>query len=563
MHITYKIVIPIIATGIALGGGYGAYEKSHAEESADTTIKETAAPSKKSNAAPKAISVTKMVKVPSYNVNASVWGQSIEKDLTLVLSDANGNRIYNVPFEIKLVSPDERTSLDASIASIQDINNQISQADQDGTSSTAYKEENNKQKNASSNIKLLAVYPDGTEETMTKKDQLLREKQQALADYKNQLDALEGNTYTDDDQDGLIQIDSIDPGDYAACLVPVDNVDSSTYITDVNVKDQIAYEPVENIQQQTVSTEEAGDVQPVVEQKTSDIPQDTVQYVESSEQEVTVQPESTPSNEPTAHPDNTPSSEPSTEPESTEIPVPTNTPVIETVYQGWQTFNGNKYYYVNGTPITGEQIIQGVRYNFGADGALNTSGRGIDVSQWQGDINWQQASGFISFANIRVGYRGSSSRKLAEDPYAITNLITAKGNGLAVGAYFYSTAQNEKEAVEEASLALDVVNKAGGVSMPIYIDMEDATQSGLSNEERTAIINAFANTIRAGGYTPGVYTNLNWFNNKINTSQLNCTAWVAQWSSQCTYSGSYSCWQYSDAGSIPGINGYVDLDIAY
>ena len=231
--------------------------------------------------------------------------------------------------------------------------------------------------------------------------------------------------------------------------------------------------------------------------------------------------------------------------------------------------NGITYYYdANGNRVTGEQVIGGVKYHFASDGALqmNGSGYGIDVSKWQGNINWSQVKSVASFAIIRCAFRGASG-SLQIDPMFLTNMSGAKSNGLATGVYVYSTALNEVEAVEEASLAVALVRQAGGVSLPIYIDMEDTArgQSRLSNDQRTSIINAFCATVAASGYPTGVYASKNWLTSYINTGALpgNYSIWVAQYNTSCSYAGRKNMWQYTSKGSVPGISGNVDMNIKY
>ena len=127
-------------------------------------------------------------------------------------------------------------------------------------------------------------------------------------------------------------------------------------------------------------------------------------------------------------------------------------------YTGWRTDGGKVYYYdANHNKITGNQVIGGVMYTFGGDGALSQSSgnRGIDVSKYQGNIDWGAvAASGINFAIIRVGYRGSSSGALVQDPYFKKNISGATKAGIKVGLYFFTQAVNEAEAVEEASMAI-------------------------------------------------------------------------------------------------------------
>jgi GH25 family lysozyme M1 (1,4-beta-N-acetylmuramidase) len=233
-------------------------------------------------------------------------------------------------------------------------------------------------------------------------------------------------------------------------------------------------------------------------------------------------------------------------------------------YYGWQTINGIRYYYdKNGNRVTGTQVIMGNKYNFGSDGALLTSGYGIDVSKWQGSIDWSKAKSAVSFAIIRAGFRGSSGA-LSVDSYAGTNIKNAKANGVKVGLYVYSRAVNEVQAVEEASLAISVAKQYGGISLPIYIDMEADNQKSLTTAQRDAIVIAFCKTVKNAGYQAGVYANKNWLTNYLTpSSYTGYSIWCAQYNTSCTYGGRYDIWQYSSKGSIPGINGNVDLDQSF
>ena len=239
-------------------------------------------------------------------------------------------------------------------------------------------------------------------------------------------------------------------------------------------------------------------------------------------------------------------------------------------YTGWQTIDGKVYYYnQDHKPVTGNQVIGGVMYTFAADGSLAQSSgvRGIDVSKWQGNIDWGAvASSGITFAIIRVGYRGASTGVLVEDPYFRQNIAGATRAGIKVGVYFFTQAVNEAEAVEEASMALSLVS-GYNLSLPIFIDTENASNgraNGLDAGTRTAVVRAFCQTVANSGRRAGIYASKNWYETKLHTSQLsNYTIWVAQYNSKCTYSGKYDLWQYTSKGSVPGIKGNVDMNISY
>ena len=231
------------------------------------------------------------------------------------------------------------------------------------------------------------------------------------------------------------------------------------------------------------------------------------------------------------------------------------------VYTGWQAIDGKSYYFTKDhQKVTGDQVIQGVKYSFNADGVLVPAGTGVDVSKWQGNINWDQLSGNVSFAIIRCGYRGSSGG-LSIDPQYAKNMKAAKAHGVKVGIYIYSKATNEAMAVEEASLAIQLAQEQGGVNLPIYMDMEDSSQKGLSKDQATSIANAFCATVASAGYRPGVYASYNWWNGRLNAGGVNGSKWVARYNTQCGMP--CDIWQYSSKGTLPGISGNVDMNQSY
>ena len=237
-------------------------------------------------------------------------------------------------------------------------------------------------------------------------------------------------------------------------------------------------------------------------------------------------------------------------------------------YTGWQTIGGKRYFYdKNGNPVTGDQIIQGGKYSFREDGSLDGGNvMGIDISKHNGTVDWNAVKNAgVEFVILRCGYRGSASGVLVEDEKFRTNIKGATAAGLKVGIYFFSQAVNEMEAVEEASLTLSLI-KGHKISYPVYIDVEAANgrADGLSAAERTKVVKAFCETVRDSGYTAGVYSNKNWFAEKMDTGAFgNYRIWLAQYTESPTYTGRYEMWQYSSRGTIPGIKGDVDLNICY
>ena len=193
---------------------------------------------------------------------------------------------------------------------------------------------------------------------------------------------------------------------------------------------------------------------------------------------------------------------------------------------------------------------------------------GIDVSKWNGEIDWDvvKAEG-VDYAIIRCGYRGSSSGWLIEDPYFWQNLQGAKKAGIKVGIYFFTQATTMVEAVEEASM---VVTLLGGeaIDYPIFIDTEGAggngRADGLDTDTRTTVCESFCKTIENAGYQAGVYASCNWYRNNLNMEKLsNYKIWLAEYRETPQYEGHYDMWQYTSSGSVAGIEGRVDLNVSY
>lgn len=240
-------------------------------------------------------------------------------------------------------------------------------------------------------------------------------------------------------------------------------------------------------------------------------------------------------------------------------------------YTGWQTINGKTYFYdKSGKAVTGTQIIQGVTYNFGSDGAIQTSVNGskfgIDISRHNGSIDWNAVkSSGVDYVIIRCGYRGSSSGALITDQNFQSNIKGATAAGLKVGIYVFSQAINEVEAVKEASLAVSLA-KGYKLTYPIFIDTESSggRADKIDVATRTAVVNAFCQTVQSAGYQAGIYASKSWFETKLSMGSVgNYRIWLAQYAAAPTYSGRYDMWQYSSKGTISGINGKVDLNLSY
>ena len=193
---------------------------------------------------------------------------------------------------------------------------------------------------------------------------------------------------------------------------------------------------------------------------------------------------------------------------------------------------------------------------------------GIDVSKYQGEIDWAKvkAAG-VEFAIIRAGYRGSKTGAIVKDPYFEKNIKGAKEAGIQVGIYFFTQAVSEIEAVEEASAAVSLV-KDIGIEYPIFIDTEGAGGNGradnIDKNMRTAVCRAFCMTVENAGFHAGVYASRNWYKNNLSVNELEkYIIWDAEYTSSPKYDGKFDIWQYTSKGLIDGISTRVDLDISY
>lgn len=197
---------------------------------------------------------------------------------------------------------------------------------------------------------------------------------------------------------------------------------------------------------------------------------------------------------------------------------------------------------------------------------------GIDVSKFQGTIDWNAvALDGIDFSIIRLGYRGYGTGKIVTDPMYITNIEGAKAAGLDVGVYFFTQAITVEEAIEEANFVIENLGEYS-LDLPVYIDIEEITydvgrmdSAGLNNEQRTAICDAFCDTIKAAGYDAGIYANKYWLTTRLDAPALEAEhqIWLANYTNETDYAGQYGMWQYSSTGTVAGISGNVDRDVLY
>ncbi len=187
--------------------------------------------------------------------------------------------------------------------------------------------------------------------------------------------------------------------------------------------------------------------------------------------------------------------------------------------------------------------------------------KGIDVSKWNGVINFDAVkdSG-IDFVIIRAGYGKESWQK---DPYFESNYEGAKKAGLKVGAYWYSYADSIEEAKKEASACLFVLD-GRKFDLPVYYDVEESKQFNKGKNFIDSIITVFCDIIGSAGFTPGLYMSASPLKTHVSEAvRTKYEIWVAQYNVRCSYTGEYSIWQYSPKGSVPGINGQVDMNYGY
>jgi GH25 family lysozyme M1 (1,4-beta-N-acetylmuramidase) len=216
-----------------------------------------------------------------------------------------------------------------------------------------------------------------------------------------------------------------------------------------------------------------------------------------------------------------------------------------------------------------------------AENAQETSDTtiGIDVAKYQGTIDWAEvAASGIDFAMVRVGYRTQNSGEIKAGTNAKYNMQEATAKGLKVGAYFFSTAISEEEAIEEARWVADYISQYQ-ITYPVAYNCEgflnpENRQYPLTKTERTDFAIAFLNEIYEQGYTPMFYASkaeltadADWETSRIEKS---FKIWVSQYPTIpypdtmiSTYTGPHDMWQFTNMGNVAGIKEPVDVNVAY
>ncbi|WP_197019963.1 glycoside hydrolase family 25 protein [Pseudobutyrivibrio sp. MD2005] len=205
-------------------------------------------------------------------------------------------------------------------------------------------------------------------------------------------------------------------------------------------------------------------------------------------------------------------------------------------------------------------------YVYTKDGQV-TSKFGIDVSSHQGDIDWEAvADEGVEFAFIRAVYRGYGTGKLVVDEKCLENIEGAQAAGIDVGVYVFSQAISQAEVLEEAGTVIDLLD-GYTLQLPIVFDVEkvgdsQARTNSLTVEERTNLTIAFLEAVKNAGYEPMVYHNTEMGAMLVDLTQLtDYPKWFAGYNKEFYWPYEYDIWQYSENGSINGINGKVDFDI--
>ena len=286
---------------------------------------------------------------------------------------------------------------------------------------------------------------------------------------------------------------------------------------------------------------------------------------------------------------------------------------------GWQTLSNDnsQIFYLNmdGSVVYGNQTIEGRDYAFGDDGFLDgfknigntfvyynpdgTIAKGIqrmagkyyqfneytgafekyvnqriviDVSSHQGMIDWEAVknSGMVDAVILRAGYGVSWT-----DTYFQRNVQELNRLGIPYSVYLFSYAENANEASMEADNLINIIkNNGANIAsniFSIYYDLEDWTISstgesddGISPGTYQEMFDSFSNKVETSlGIDVKIYASKSFIETRFPTSLRPEVGWVAQWGPELTYDGTYEGWQYTSDGSIPGINGRVDMSVFY
>lgn len=248
--------------------------------------------------------------------------------------------------------------------------------------------------------------------------------------------------------------------------------------------------------------------------------------------------------------------------------IPETTPEDDPMY--WKVMGG-------GSEDPQSATVRAASYSYFSDHtprALDgeTLRYGIDVSEWQENINWESvAESGVEFVFVRLGARGwGYAGRLMKDSSYIEHIQGAQEQGLRVGAYFYTQATTEAEAIEEAAFSMKLLEDAGlTLDMPLVYDFEYAYgtsgytgrlyNANLTWQEQTALCEAFCDAVEDAGYDSMVYANMSVLKNELDPTAFS-RVWLAHYTSETWYAGDYEFWQCADTGYVPGVSGYVDIN---
>lgn len=250
---------------------------------------------------------------------------------------------------------------------------------------------------------------------------------------------------------------------------------------------------------------------------------------------------------PTQVPTPVPTEEPTAEPEAEVTPKPTKKPQAK--------------------PKPTKRPVAAVGVEEGITGAtLETEYvmQGVDVSHWQEEIDWKTAKDEIDFAILNLGY--GQNIESQDDAYFTRNAAACEKYGIPYGVYIYSYATSPERAAGEAEHVLRVIEDCN-LSFPVYYDIEDASQKNLEPEVLGEIAQTFCDIIQAAGYEVGIYASTNWWKYYLTDEAFDNPTWykwVAQYNTECTYTGKYTMWQYTDSGQVDGIeDDGIDMNYWY
>lgn len=187
--------------------------------------------------------------------------------------------------------------------------------------------------------------------------------------------------------------------------------------------------------------------------------------------------------------------------------------------------------------------------------------KGIDVSSYQGKIDWSKVKPYIDFAIIRCGW-GNDVRS-QDDIYYERNASMCHELGIPFGVYLFSYATNLDEARSEVEHTLRLIRDKR-LEYPVFLDVETKRQMALPKERLTEIVKYYCEEMEKNGYYVGIYSSLNRFKNNLDSKELDAfDKWVAEWNERFTYTGKAGMWQNTSYEEMAGIEGRVDGDYAF